>query len=110
MNMPTSWNDIQACSCPACAALTLIHNRCVETGGLLFVVDCRMWPEDRPWVLGSVDRMFVSPAPDDWKYPDRESAVAAVLAQQSHCDVFESSWPMKPNGFKDYAWRREIAA
>jgi len=108
--LPTSWNDVLACSCLSCLALKEIRARCLVADEPLFVYDCRMWPAEKPWVVVSIKRLFVSKAPDEDKFATIEEAVAAVQKTQRHCDVMASSWPLKPGGSADYLWHREEAA
>ena len=103
-----SWDDVLACSCDSCLALSRIRDRCLATNEPLFICDCRMFGEGKLWVVQDFNLIFNGkPADDSNKYLTKKAAVAAVLAAQNHCDVFLSSWPYKNPETKDYLWRRE---
>lgn len=104
MKNPTCWLDVVRCACNSCVALTQIYNRCCETREPLYVQDCRMFGQPHPWGVADIRSVFVSPCPEENKYLTRKAAVEAVLSVQSHCDVFESSFPLLFNGETDFRW------
>ena len=107
MNQPTNWSHVLACPCGSCLAMTEIYNRCMAANEILFVMDCRMFPESKPWVIANIEAVFISKAREEDKFAAMEEAVVAVLNVQQHCDVFLSSWPLKQPGSRDYLWHRE---
>ena len=110
ISVPKSWNEVFACSCLVCLALKEIYARCQSANEPLFVCDCRMHTQDRPWTVPNVNTMFDGAVPRERQFDTMEEAVSAVLKEQRHCDVFLSSWPLKQPGSRDYLWHREEVA
>lgn len=102
MSEPRSWAQAEACGCRSCRAIVSIRQRCDELGEHLMVCDCR--PFGLGFQIGDIRKLFVSPATDGVHYPTAEDAAAVVFEQQAHCDVYLSSWPIKPAGQCDFAW------
>lgn len=101
---PSSWAQAEACGCRACRAIVEIRQRCDELQEPLFVCDCRMW--GRGFQVGDIRKLFVSPATDGVAHRTAEDAAARVFETQQHCDIYLSSWPMRPDGSMDFYWRR----
>lgn len=104
MNWTPAWEKIGACDCSACVALTGIHQRCEQFAEPLWVSDCRMY--GRGFKVANLNLLFVAEACEGPDFVDEYAAAEYVLARQKHCDVFVSSWPLKPAGQADYAWSR----
>jgi hypothetical protein len=101
MNHPTSWHDVLECECASCKALAEIYYRCQENDAFLFVCDCRM--HDSFFHVADVRKMFRVPAVEG-TFDSFSAASVLVFARQAHCDVFLSSYPIIPDGARDYAW------
>lgn len=108
MDWAPAWEKVSACSCSACVALTAIRARCEQFDEPLWVSDCRM--HGRGFKVGNMSKLFTEAATEGPDFPDEFTAAEYVLARQKHCDVYLSSWPLKPAYEGDYAWSRlEIA-
>jgi hypothetical protein len=100
MAYPLSWEEVNACDCAACQALTEIYLNGHNSGEFLFVCDARMYGAG--FVVADLRHVFVGTAAQVRDLEVSE-AVAIVLDKQRHCDVFLSSFP-ELHG-KDFLWR-----
>ena len=102
--LPISWIDTLRCGCQACLARSLLYQHCLETAEPLYVLDCRMFGVG--WIVDDVHAAHDKPS-ESPRYATLWAAVSAVLATQTHCDAYVSSWPLKPDGHADFLWECE---